>query len=122
MCIRDRYKDASGNDRTLEMIPVATLKNGVGQSEIVMDVLSIGDYISYTITVVLDGGLRMLEGNLRRLSEIKAGEGLQGSAPWFKVEQPKDSSSDGNASPSSSASSLMQSVFALLMIAGVLLL
>ena len=114
------YKDIDGNDRTVEMIPVAETLNGRGMSEIVMDVLAVGDFISYTITVRLEGGLRALvDVNLRRLSEIKENSGIQGGSKWFKIV--KEGSSDDSKS-TSSASSLIQSVFALFIILGVMLL
>lgn len=113
------YKDANGGDRTVEMRPLAVTNNGHGFTEIVMDVLTVGDYISYTITVVLEGRLRVLaEGNLRRLEELKEGDGVQGTSNWFTV---KKEGGDSKA-PTSFGSSLVGSVFALFVTAGLLLL
>lgn len=112
------YKDSMGGDRTVEMRPVATVTSGRGFAEIAMDVLSVGDYISYTITVVLEGGLRALvDVDLRRLEALKEGEGIQGESAWFTVEGFADA-----VSKTSAGSSLVESVFALLMVLGVLLL
>eukprot|EP00826_Nyctotherus_ovalis_P049182 TRINITY_DN589_c0_g1_i14.p1 TRINITY_DN589_c0_g1~~TRINITY_DN589_c0_g1_i14.p1 ORF type:complete len:392 (-),score=82.04 TRINITY_DN589_c0_g1_i14:10-1185(-) len=106
------YKDSLGGDRTVEMRPIATVTSGRGFAEIIMDVLSVGDYISYIITVVLEGGLRALvDVDLRKLEGLKEGEGIQGESPWFTIEGFENASNKTSA-----GSSLVESVFALFMI------
>lgn len=122
------YKDINGGDRTVEMIPLAQTRNGAGFSEIVMDVLTVGDYISYTITVVLEGGMRaLIDVDLKEpkslkpaKNELKEGEGLQGRSTQYKVIRESDSKTDDK--PSSSASALAGSAFTLLSLIGFLVL
>lgn len=51
-----RYPDAEGETISVEMIPVATVASGDGWAEIVLDATTVGEHISFLVTVVLGEG------------------------------------------------------------------
>jgi len=80
------YYDAAGAPKTQEMITLSEIVDGKGTSKINIEVLSTGDSIMFTNTVLLKNSRRMLGGN-RVLIDDFAGKGLQGNSQSLLIKK-----------------------------------
>lgn len=96
------YRTTGGSPISVEMIPVTSISKGKGYAFVSLDVLTTGNQVLFTTTLVLEGGRRMLEEG-RLLQAVAEGNGLQGNTTEYTViaNETAEGSSTGSSTGTS---------------------
>ena len=107
------YSTTSGSPISVEIIPVASIVKSKGMAMLTFDVLTTGNRVHFTSTLILQSAKRMLHSG-RNLEDIAEGMGLQGTSAEFSiVEEINNKSTDKDETSTNTASGLNGSIIGL---------